>query len=87
MQLPGMATDPVRTSIDLTWWPLDDTYGVSFRVWLQDLRTGQWVLQEMRTSGTPLRHAEVADRWRSAAHSASSFHEQLRAQHNFDPFT
>lgn len=87
MQLPGMATDPVRLSIDITWWPTDDTYGLSQRIWLQDDHTGQWVLQDMRTTGSPLRWHEVGDRWRAATSSAMTFHEDLRSTHNFDPFT
>jgi len=86
MQLPGMATDPVRVSTDLTWWPEDDTYGVSLRVWLQDRRTGQWVLQEMRTTGTPLKPNDHHAEWRRAYDRARTFMESLRASHNFDPF-
>lgn len=86
MQLPGMATDPVRITSDATWWPEDDTYGVSLRVWLQDRRTGQWVLQEMRTTGTPLTPQRYRDELRAAHSRQLDFMESLRATHNFDPF-
>lgn len=87
MQLPGMATDPVRLSLDASWWPHDDTYGISRRLWLQDLATGQWILQDMRTTGTPLRHHEFVDQWRSAAGKVTPWFEELRSSHDFDPFT
>ena len=87
MQLPGMATDPVRLSLDATWWPTDDTYGVSRRIWLQSAATGQWVMQDMRTTGTPLRHAELPERFRAAAGGVLDYFEQLRSLHDFDPFT
>lgn len=86
MQLPGMATDPVRITTDATWWPHDDTYGASLRVWLQDPRTGQWVLQEMRTTGTPITYNDCRDQVRQAADRTLAFLEELRSLHAFPPF-
>lgn len=86
MQLPGMATDPVRVSTDATWWPTDDTYGASLRIWLQDARTGQWVLQEMRTTGTPITYNECRDQVRQASERTLAYLEDLRELHLFPPF-
>lgn len=86
MQLPGMATDPVRITTDFTWWPEEDVYGVSLRLWLQDHRNGEWVLQEMRTSGTPLRHDQATTEWRKAYDRARAHMESLRSLHDFPPF-
>lgn len=86
MQLPGMATEPVRVSTDATWWPSSDEYGTSLRIWLQDSRTGQWVLQEMRTTGTPITYQACRDQVKLASDRTLAFLEQLRATHNFDPF-
>lgn len=86
MQLPGMATDPVRLSTDATWYPHDDTYGASLRIWIQDPRTGQWVLQEMRTTGTPITYQQMRDQVKAAAGRTVDYFEELRALHRFDPF-
>lgn len=86
MQLPGMATDPVRLSTDATWFPQDDTYGASLRIWIQDPRTGQWVLQEMRTTGTPITYQQCRDQVKTAADRTLAYLEELRAVHRFDPF-
>jgi len=53
MQLPGMSTQPVRVSLEVTWHPHDDTWSLSRRAWRQDAEH-RWQLEEMQTSGTPL---------------------------------
>lgn len=65
MQLPGMSTEPVRVSIEVTWWPHDGTWGISRRGWRRD-PTGLWSLEEMATSGTPLTMSELIDRLEQA---------------------
>ncbi len=58
MQLPGMATEPVRVSLEVTWWPHDDSWGIARRGWRRD-ESNQWQLEEMSTSGSPLTRAEI----------------------------
>lgn len=65
MQLPGMSTEPVRVSIEITWWPHDGTWGISRRGWRRD-STSAWVLEEMSTSGTPLTLSEVCAKLEAA---------------------
>jgi hypothetical protein len=48
-----MQTEPVRVSVDITWWPEEADYSCSIRVLRRDDRSGQWMLEEMRTSASP----------------------------------
>lgn len=81
MQLPSMSYDPVRLSLDLTWWPDDDSFGVSRRLWTRPNRGESWVLEDMATSGSPIRLVQLSDRWADAAEmSLSYFVELVRAQ-------
>jgi hypothetical protein len=61
MQLPGMSTQPVRVSIEVTWWPSSGEWSIARRGWRRDERD-QWQLEEMATSGSPLNATEVQDR-------------------------
>lgn len=77
MQLPGMSYDPVRLSVDLTWWPDDDSFGVSRRLWTRPNRSSEWVLEDMATSGSPIRLVDLPDRWSGISSSAFLFFMEL----------
>jgi hypothetical protein len=55
-----MSTEPVRVSIEVTWWPASGDWGISRRGWRRDA-TSQWVLEEMSTSGSPLTRSGLID--------------------------
>lgn len=57
LQLPGMRDEPVRVSIDFTWYPSDDVLAASTRVWIKDSVTAQWELQAMEVKPELPRHA------------------------------
>lgn len=63
MQLPGMATDPVRLSIDVTWWPPSDDFSMSRRLWTRPASSLTWQLEDMATTGSPVRLVELPHRW------------------------
>jgi hypothetical protein len=58
-----MSYDPVRLSLDVTWWPDRDEFSVSRRLWTRPNRGDSWVLEDMATSGSPIRLVELPDRW------------------------
>lgn len=85
MQLPGMSYDPVRLSVDLTWWPDEDSFGVSRRLWTRPHRGDTWVLEDMATSGSPVSLVSLRDRW--SAVSSTSLDYFLNLVHTQgDPF-
>jgi hypothetical protein len=85
MQLPGMSYDPVRLSLDVTWWPDDDAFGVSRRLWTRPHRGSSWQLEDMATSASPIRLVDLPDRWAEASRlSIAYFHELVHTQG--DPF-
>lgn len=85
MQLPGMSTDPVRMSLDVTWWPPSDDFSISRRLWTRPGPTGDWQLEDMATSGSPIRLVELPARWADAQRVAfNSFRELTEAL--ADPF-
>lgn len=61
MQLPGMATDMVRVTLEITWDPSDSTWGIARREFRHHNEHG-WQLEAMRTSATPLHRHEVIRR-------------------------
>lgn len=77
MQLPGMSYDPVRLSVDLTWWPDQDTFSVSRRLWTRPNRGDAWVLEDMATSGSPIPLVSLRDRWTDVTASSFSFFTDL----------
>lgn len=77
MQLPGMSYDPVRLSVDLTWWPDEDHFGVSRRLWTRPNRGESWVLEDMATSGSPIRLVELPARWTAVSETALGFFLEL----------
>lgn len=85
MQLPGMSYDPVRLSLDTTWWPDDGTFAVSRRLWTRPHRGSSWQLEDMATSGSPFRLVDLPDRWAASADvSLKFFLDLVRSQG--DPF-
>jgi len=85
MQLPGMSYDPVRLSVDLTWWPDDDSFGVSRRLWTRPHRGDTWVLEDMATSGSPIRLVELPDRWAEITRASHRYFMEL-VHTQGDPF-
>lgn len=65
MQLPGMSTDPVRVSIEVTWWPASNDWSLARRDWRRD-HDDQWRLEGMSTTGTPLTRHQLLDRLQHA---------------------
>lgn len=77
MQLPGMSYDPVRLSVDLTWWPDQDEFGVSRQLWTRPYRGSRWELEDMATSGSPIRLVDLPDRWVDVSKVSLEFFLQL----------
>lgn len=73
MQLPGMSFDPVRLSLDVTWWPDDDSFGLSRRLWTRPHRGSVWQLEDMATTGSPVPLVELRDRWADSSTTAIGF--------------
>ena len=63
MQLPGMTTDPVRLELELTWWPPSDEFSVARKLWTRPTASDVWQLEEMATSGSPIRLQALPGRW------------------------
>lgn len=86
MQLPGISYDPVRLSLDVTWWPDDDSFSVSRRLWTRPYNGSTWQLEDMATSASPISLVSLRDRWdASSAESFRFFSELVHTQG--DPFT
>lgn len=80
MQLPGMSTDPVRLSLDVTWWPPSDEFSLSRRLWTRPHGGSTWLLEDMAASGSPIRLVELPSRWSDAQRVAiNSFLELTTA--------
>lgn len=65
MQLPGMSTQPVRVTLEVTFFPHDGTWGIARRSFRQD-ENHTWQMEEMATSGTPLTLSECSTRLEQA---------------------
>lgn len=61
MQLPGMSTEPVRVSLEVTWWPAAGDWSLARRAWRRD-PDSDWRIEEVATSGTGLRRDELITR-------------------------
>jgi len=85
MQLPGMSTDPVRLSVDVTWWPDSDTFSASRRLWTRPHRSSDWVLEDMATTGSPIGLVELADRWSTITGDSLVFFRSL-VENAYGPF-
>lgn len=85
MQLPGLSYDPVRLSQDVTWWPDEDSFSVSRRLWTRPYRGSHWQLEDMATTASPIPLSHLRDRWTaSSAESFRFFMELVNTQG--DPF-
>lgn len=85
MQLPGMSYDPVRLSLEVTFWPDDASFSLSRHLWTRPHRGSVWVLEDMATTGSPIPLSSLRDRWNAAADlSLTYFEELIRIQG--DPF-
>lgn len=62
-----MSYDPIRLSLDVTWWPDDDSFGVSRRLWTRPYRGDTWRLEDMATSGSPIRRPDLSESWAAAS--------------------
>jgi hypothetical protein len=75
-----MSTQPVRVALEVTWHPADDSWSLARRAWRRD-SADQWQLEEVATSGTPLRRSDLVVRLEQAVHVLISEVEQSE-----DPF-
>lgn len=81
MQFPGMSYDPVRLSLDVTWWPDEDGFGMSRRLWTRPNRGSEWQLEDMATTGGLFTFEELPDRWAASAETAARyFHDLVMTQ-------
>lgn len=85
MQLPGMSTDPVRLSLDLTWWPPSDDFSMSRRLWTRPAPGDTWQLEDMATSASPIRLVELPNRWGASSTVALKFFLDL-VESQIEPF-
>jgi len=85
MQLPGMSTDPVRLSLDLTWWPPTDDFSMSRRLWTRPAPGDTWVLEDMATTASPIRLVELPSRWRGVSTTALNYFTTL-VESQLEPF-
>lgn len=77
MQLPGMSYDPVRLSLDVTWWPDEDAFGVSRRLWTRPHRGDTWQLEDMATNGSLRPLCSLRTEWAVASEVSIEFFERL----------
>lgn len=87
MQLPGMATDPVRVSQDITYDPVSNTWGISERQWRWYEPTSEWRLEALYTNGTPLNNHDAAARWLELARQCANSVKVLAPPWTVEPFT
>lgn len=81
MQLPGMSTDPVRLSLDVTWWPPSDDFSLSRRLWTRPEGGSTWQLEDMATTASPVGLVVLPSRWREvSATSINYFMALVEAQ-------
>lgn len=85
MQLPGMSFDPVRLHAELTWWPDDDSFGMARKLWTRPHRGDSWVLEDLATTGSPVRLVELPDRWATVSQESLKFFMRL-VETQGDPF-
>lgn len=85
MQLPGMSSDPVRLSVDLTWYPPADDFAMSRRLWTRPASGDTWQLEDMATTASPVRLVELPNRWRGATGTALEYFMSL-VEDQSEPF-
>lgn len=84
VQLPGMSSDPVRLSLDITWYPHDGTFSMSRRLWARPAYAPDWQLEDMATTGSPVTRETVEGRWSDAQRVALAYFLEL--VHSVGPF-
>lgn len=84
MQLPGMSTDPIRLALDITYDPVSAEFSMSRRLWTRPHRAGEWQLEAMSCSGTPIPLTGLRDRW--AAASQESYRLLMELVEDTPPF-
>lgn len=72
MQLYGMASEPVRASLEITWWPVDDGFSTSSRLWIREDGSGTWAMQAMEASPIQARH-EIREHVKGWANDWASY--------------
>ena len=77
MQLPGMSYDPVRVSLDCTWWPDEDAFGVSRRLWTRPHRGSTWQLEDMATSGSLFGLQALPEQWANSSKLTLYYFQEL----------
>lgn len=85
MQLPGMCTDPVRLSMDVTWWPPEDDFSLSRRLWTRPEGSSTWQLEDMATTGSPIRLVTLPARWSEVNRVAMRYFMDM-VESQSDPF-
>jgi hypothetical protein len=85
VQLPGMSTDPVRLSVDLTWWASDDDFSMSRRLWTRPASGNTWQLEDMATTASPIRLVTLPGRWRTVTDDSLRFFTDL-VESQLEPF-
>lgn len=85
MQLPGMSTDHVRLSIDVTWWPESGDFSMSRRLWTRPASSSDWRLEDMQTTASPVGLVTLPDRWHRATDLAMRHFLEL-VESQGDPF-
>lgn len=80
-----MSYDPVRLSLELTWWPDDNSFSMGRRLWTRPYRGDTWQLEDMATSGSPIRLQDLSDRWADAQLLAFTYFTDL-VRNLGDPF-
>lgn len=85
MQLPGMSTDPVRLSLDITWWPPADDFSMSRRLWTRPAPGDTWQLEDMATTASPVTLVTLRNRWGDASRVALDYFTAL-VETQLDPF-
>lgn len=86
MQLPGLITLNQRITLEITWCPSRDDYGISMVTLEEDDQHGGWTTEALWSTGTPVHAAHYRDQARRQLEVALDALEALRSEHNFPPF-
>lgn len=86
MQLPGMTTEPLRLTVDITWWAPDDDFSCSRRLWSRSRDGSTWQLEDMATTGSPIRLLALPGRWAEIAEQSGSYFVSL-VENSLPPFS
>lgn len=81
MQLPGMATDPVRVRLEVTWWPESGDFSLARTMWTRPDGSDTWQMEAMEVSGSPIRLEALPDRWATACEGTLRLVTDLDEQH------